>query len=93
VHLNHILRFGRLRLRGPRGGQDDFTLAAIAHNLGRLAKLIPHPPSARPKSLLPNHRARSATSLTVAMTLGHSAGKPERDHADFLQHPWDQAVI
>ena len=39
-----ILRLGRLRLRGPRGAQDEFTLAAIAQNLRRLAKLTAHPP-------------------------------------------------
>ena len=35
---------GRLRLRGPRGAQDEFTLAAIAQNLRRLAKLVVRPP-------------------------------------------------
>jgi hypothetical protein len=38
THLKRILRLGRLRLRGPRGAQDEFTLAAIAQNLRRLAK-------------------------------------------------------
>src|SRR4029077_144735 len=33
AHLKRILRLGRLRLRGPRGAQDEFTLAAIAQNL------------------------------------------------------------
>jgi IS5 family transposase len=40
AHLKRILRLGRLRLRGPRGVQDEFTLAAIAQNLRRMAKLI-----------------------------------------------------
>jgi len=40
AHLKRILRLGRLRLRGPRGAQDEFTLAAIAQNLRRMAKLI-----------------------------------------------------
>jgi hypothetical protein len=44
AHLKRILRLGRLRLRGPRGAQDEFTLAAIAQNLRRLAKLIAQPP-------------------------------------------------
>ena len=35
---------GRLRLRGPRGAQDEFTLAAIAQNLRRLAKLAARAP-------------------------------------------------
>jgi hypothetical protein len=34
---------GRLRLRGPRGAQFEFTLAAIAQNLRRLAKLVARP--------------------------------------------------
>jgi len=44
AHLKRILRLGRLRLRGPRGAQDEFTLAAIAQNLRRLAKLVVRPP-------------------------------------------------
>jgi transposase len=43
AHLKRILRLGRLRLRGPRGAQDEFTLAAIAQNLRRLAKLVTEP--------------------------------------------------
>ena len=39
AHLKRILRLGRLRLRGPRGAQDEFTLAAIAQNLRRLAQV------------------------------------------------------
>lgn len=45
AHLKRILRLGRLRLRGPRGAQDEFVLAAIAQNLRRLAKLLAAPPS------------------------------------------------
>ena len=44
AHLKRILRMGRLQLRGPRGAQDEFTLAAIAQNLRRLAKLVTGPP-------------------------------------------------
>ena len=44
AHLKRILRLGRLRLRGPSGAQFEFTLAAIAQNLRRLAKLTAHPP-------------------------------------------------
>jgi len=40
AHLKRILRLCRLRLRGPRGAQDEFTLAAIAQNLRRFAKLV-----------------------------------------------------
>jgi transposase len=46
AHLKRILRLGRLRLRGPRGAQFEFTLAAIAQNLRRLAKLLVRPPPA-----------------------------------------------
>jgi len=44
AHLKRILKLGRLRLRGPRGAQDEFTLAAIAQNLRRLAKQQTRPP-------------------------------------------------
>src|SRR3954463_4167337 len=44
AHLKRILRLGRLRLRGPRGAQDEFVLAAIAQNLRRLATLVARPP-------------------------------------------------
>jgi transposase len=44
AHLKRILRLGRLRLRGPRGAQIEFTLAAIAQNLRRLSKLVARPP-------------------------------------------------
>ena len=46
AHLKRILKLDRLRLRGPRGAQDEFTLAAIAQNLRRLAKLLVRPPPA-----------------------------------------------
>jgi hypothetical protein len=44
AHLKRIFRLGRLRLRGPCGAQFEFTLAAIAQNLRRLAKLLVRPP-------------------------------------------------
>jgi len=44
AHLKRILRLDRLRLRGPNGAQDEFTLAAIAQNLRRFAKLVARPP-------------------------------------------------
>jgi hypothetical protein len=40
AHLKRILGLGRLRLRDPCGAQDEFTLAAIAQNLRRMAKLM-----------------------------------------------------
>lgn len=39
AHLKSILRLDRLRLRGLSGATDEFTLAAVAQNLRRLAKL------------------------------------------------------
>ncbi len=44
AHLKRILKLNRLRLRGPCGARDEFTLAAIAQNLRKLAKLASHPP-------------------------------------------------
>ena len=48
AHLKRILRLGRLRLRGPAGAQFEFTLAAIAQNLRRLAMLVARPPPTAP---------------------------------------------
>jgi transposase len=47
AHLKRILKLGRLRLRGPRGAQDEFVLAAVAQNLRRLASLVARPPPAQ----------------------------------------------
>jgi hypothetical protein len=44
AHLKRIFRLNRLRLRGPCGAQDEFTLAAIAQNLCRLVNLVARPP-------------------------------------------------
>ena len=43
AHLKRTLRMDRLRLRGPTGAQDEFTLAAIAQNLRKMTKLIQTP--------------------------------------------------
>ena len=48
AHLKRILRLGRLRLRGPAGAQFEFTLAAIAQNLRKLAMLVARPPPTVP---------------------------------------------
>lgn len=45
AHLKRILGLARLRLRGPFGAKDEFTLAAIAQNLRKLAKLRPLVPA------------------------------------------------
>jgi len=41
AHLKRILKLGRLRLRGPNGTRDEFTLATTAQKLRKMAKLIP----------------------------------------------------
>ena len=43
AHLKRIIGLNRLRLRGPKGAHNEFTLAAIAQNLRRLAKLTVQP--------------------------------------------------
>jgi hypothetical protein len=43
AHLKRILKLDRLRLRGPNGARDEFTLAATSQNRRKLAKLIPMP--------------------------------------------------
>jgi hypothetical protein len=48
AHLKRILKLGRLRLRGPRGAQDEFLLAATAQNLRKLAMLRPEPQGKQP---------------------------------------------
>lgn len=48
AHLKRILKLTRLRLRGLSGVSDEFTLAATAQNLRRMAMLMPQgPPSDR----------------------------------------------
>ena len=44
AHLKRILKLDRLRLRGPSGAHDEFTLAATAQNLRKLVKLVFNPP-------------------------------------------------
>ena len=43
AHMKRILGLDRLRLRGPNGAKDEFTLAATAQNLRKMAKLLPNP--------------------------------------------------
>jgi hypothetical protein len=47
AHLKRILKLSRLRLRGPRGAQDELVLAAIAQNLRPLASLVARRPPAQ----------------------------------------------
>jgi hypothetical protein len=48
AHLKRILRLGRQRLRGLCSAQFEFTLATIAQNVRRLAKLVARPPPFAP---------------------------------------------
>jgi hypothetical protein len=48
AHLKRIRRLGRLRLRGPRGAQDEFVPAAIVQNLRRRASPVARPPPTQP---------------------------------------------
>ena len=41
AHLKRIFGWARLRWRGPCGVEDAFTVAAIAQNLRKFAKLKP----------------------------------------------------
>jgi hypothetical protein len=43
AHLKRILKWDRLRLRGPNDARGEFHLAATAQKLRKLAKLIPVP--------------------------------------------------
>ena len=63
AHLKRILRLNRLRLRGPRGAQFEFTLAAIAQNLRRLGKLTARPP---PQPEEPNPWPKNASKTPIA---------------------------
>ena len=40
AHLKRVLKMDRLRLRGLKGAQDEFLLAASAQNLRRMAKYL-----------------------------------------------------
>ncbi|MEM9378189.1 MAG: transposase, partial [Pseudomonadota bacterium] len=43
AHMKKIMGLSRLRLRGPNGAKDEFTLAATVQNLRKMAKLLPSP--------------------------------------------------
>ena len=43
AHLKRIVGLDRLRLRGPNGAKDEFTLAATAQNLRKMAMLLQTP--------------------------------------------------
>ena len=41
AHLKRILKMGRLRLRGPKGAQDEFMLVAIAQRAHKTRRARP----------------------------------------------------
>ncbi|MEM9046887.1 MAG: IS1182 family transposase [Pseudomonadota bacterium] len=41
AHVKKIMGLDRLRLKGPNGAKDEFTLAATVQNLRKMAKLLP----------------------------------------------------
>jgi hypothetical protein len=63
AHLKRILKLGRLRLRGPRGAQDEFVLAAIAQNLRRFAALVARPPPAQAPCICVASKLRRAAKV------------------------------
>ncbi len=81
AHLKRILRLGRLRLRGPRGAQDEFTLAAIAQNLRRLGKLVARPPPASTACVAQALRALSASASKPPLPQGCTATKGLKKNA------------
>jgi hypothetical protein len=90
AHLKRILRLGRLRLRGPCGAQFEFTLAAIAQNLRRLAKLIARPHQSPLRALRSVASVSKIERKSPAQSSGwqRTASKntravPRRLHADF----------
>jgi hypothetical protein len=67
AHLKRILTLNRLRLRGPKGANDEFLLVATAQNLTWLAKLIvlttPTLLTSRLHESLPLQKTGSSTKL------------------------------
>jgi hypothetical protein len=43
AHLKRYIGLRMMRLRGPKGANEQFHLAATAQNLRKLAKLVPVP--------------------------------------------------
>ena len=81
AHLKRIFGLGRLRLRGPRGAQDEFLLAATAQNLVKLAKKIARPPPLAVACALhqdqpPNPMSESAYAKAVKLPR-HSRARPK----------------
>jgi DDE family transposase len=81
AHLKRILRIGRLRLRGPRGAQFEFTLAAMAQNLRGLPSWSPERRPRLPRALRERRVAfrlcggRWYQSVTAAAPTGASGNK------------------
>ena len=86
AHLKKIFRLARLRLRGPRGVQDEFLLAATAQNLKKLAKYITRPPPlALAGALRQDHKgdqAEGVLNIKALKQTKHSL-KTSRDKSRF----------
>jgi hypothetical protein len=91
AHLKRILRLGRLRLRGPCGALFEFTLAAIAQNLRRLAKLVARSPPIVPACAAQPLQAAIKSSVSRPHNPAGGNGSlqkippavPRRPYADF----------
>jgi len=73
AHLKRVLKLDRLRLRCHSGAHDEFTLAAAAQNLRKLAKLVVPPTTLAPRG--PRERQHNP----------HVQGAPTRP----AEHPRD----
>ncbi len=73
AHLKRILRLDRLPLRGPRGAQDEFVLAAIACECPTLGRSGPR------ASLDPTTRSRTWRHRQTRRPSNHSR-RPRPDH-------------
>src|ERR1700755_1707005 len=85
AHLKRILKLDRLRLRGPNGAREEFTLAATAQNLRKMAKRIPMQslnPAYRPPE--PLRRWRQYIGITAALFRRH---RPSTDITPPLSRP------
>ena len=88
AHLKRNFGLGRLRLRGPRGAQDEFLLAATAQNLMKLARNIARPP---PLALACALR-QDPSSKQMADTTTAVAVKPSRERRIAAQANLDSAI-
>jgi len=87
AHLKRIFGLGRLRLRGPRGAQDEFLLAATAQNLKKLARHVARPP---PLAVACALRRQMTTDLTGE---GAYAAAKLQTLVRTKPRPWTASII